>query len=181
MLLCALIVLLLLHQQRRHINKKGDKMKIIINLSEQATAGSKYIIADGNKTIHEFCCGILPVMKKQKIKLGVEYTPRKFINAARRVAQGNNYGMEALQVLTKLVKLTALDKSKIDDKYDKLKNRDEHPAGRFDSAGRFYASNANLINVRQPSRAFPFSEMAACRTKKYAKNCFLVFGTVDAA
>lgn len=51
--------------------------------------------------------------------------------------------------------------------YSKLKNREINPRGRFDGAGRFYAENADLIDVREPSRAFPYSHMSACRTKKY--------------
>jgi len=51
--------------------------------------------------------------------------------------------------------------------YEKLKNREIHPSGKFDSKNRFYAKNADLINVRQPSAAWPFSHMIACRTKKY--------------
>ena len=53
--------------------------------------------------------------------------------------------------------------------YEKLKNRKIHPSGSFDSAGRWYAENADLINVRAPSRAWPYSQMKACRTKKYVK------------
>jgi len=51
--------------------------------------------------------------------------------------------------------------------YHELKGRQIHPKGRFDNAGRFYAYNSDLISVRPPSRAYPFSEMNACRTKKY--------------
>ena len=50
-----------------------------------------------------------------------------------------------------------------------LKNREIHPSGRFDNGGRFYAANADLINVRTPSRAYPYSQMQACRTLKYVK------------
>lgn len=51
--------------------------------------------------------------------------------------------------------------------YKMLKNREINPSGKFDKAGRFYATNGDLIDVRTPSRAFPYSEMQACRTKKY--------------
>jgi len=51
--------------------------------------------------------------------------------------------------------------------YQDLKNRNIHPKGEFDNAGRFYAEHQDLINVREPSRKFPFSQMAACRSKKY--------------
>jgi len=60
-----------------------------------------------------------------------------------------------------------MEKQVIEAVYKKLKNREINPAGSFDSAGRFYALNEDLINVRAPSRAFPYSQMTACRTKKY--------------
>lgn len=53
--------------------------------------------------------------------------------------------------------------------YEMLKNREVHPSGTFDTGGRFYATNSNLINVRAPSRAYPYSQMVACRTLKYVK------------
>lgn len=54
--------------------------------------------------------------------------------------------------------------------HEMLKDRVIHPSGRFSSgntSGRWYADNDDLICVRSPSRAWPFSEMTACRTKKY--------------
>jgi hypothetical protein len=68
----------------------------------------------------------------------------------------------------------------INEVYLQLKNREIHPSGTFDSAGRFHAANSDLISVRAPSRAWPFSHMVACRTKKYVKavcekfSCFTV-------
>ena len=53
--------------------------------------------------------------------------------------------------------------------YSELKNREIHPAGEFDSAGRFYLNNSDLVNVRTPSRTWPYSQMVAGRTKKYVK------------
>lgn len=50
-----------------------------------------------------------------------------------------------------------------------LKNREIHPSGNFDKQGRFYAENADLIDVRTPSRDYPYSQMTACRTLKYVK------------
>ena len=50
-----------------------------------------------------------------------------------------------------------------------LKNREVNPRGTFDKAGRFYATHANLISVRSPSRAYPYSQMQACRTVKYVR------------
>lgn len=52
----------------------------------------------------------------------------------------------------------------INEVYAQLKNREIHPSGTFDSAGRFHAANFDLISVRAPSRAWPFSHMVACRT-----------------
>lgn len=53
--------------------------------------------------------------------------------------------------------------------YRMLKNRAIHPSGSFDGAQRWYADNQDLINVREPSRAHPYSQMSACRTLKYVK------------
>ncbi|MDX2369700.1 MAG: hypothetical protein QNK36_15095 [Colwellia sp.] len=53
--------------------------------------------------------------------------------------------------------------------YTELKNRDIHPSGTFDNGGRFYAEHDDLIDVRSPSRAWPYSHMQACRTLKYVK------------
>lgn len=53
--------------------------------------------------------------------------------------------------------------------YHELKERMIHPSGKFDKAGRWYAKHSDLISVRSPSRSFPYSEMLACRTKKYVR------------
>ena len=45
--------------------------------------------------------------------------------------------------------------------------REINPTGTFDTSGRWYATNKDLINVRTPSRAYPYSELCACRTRKY--------------
>ena len=60
-------------------------------------------------------------------------------------------------------------KEQIKNVYTLLKNREIHPTGTFDNAGRFYAKHEHLINVRTPSRAWPHSHMLACRTLKYVK------------
>jgi hypothetical protein len=60
--------------------------------------------------------------------------------------------------------------------YQLLQNREIHPAGEFDKRKRFYAKNENLIDVRQPTAAFPNSQMIACRTKKYVKAVAQEFG-----
>lgn len=43
--------------------------------------------------------------------------------------------------------------------YLMLKNREIHPSGAFDKQGRFYATNSDLLNVRTPSAAYPYSQM----------------------
>lgn len=55
----------------------------------------------------------------------------------------------------------------INEVYKMLKEREIHPSGTFDNAGRFFAHNDDLIDVRYPSRSWPHSHMLACRTKKY--------------
>lgn len=59
--------------------------------------------------------------------------------------------------------------------YEMLQNREIHPTGTFDGKGRFYATHDDLINVRAPSRSWPFSHMQACRTKKYVKAVYEKF------
>lgn len=51
--------------------------------------------------------------------------------------------------------------------YADLKDRKIHPSGSFDTEGRWWAEHRDLIDVRAPSRRFPYSEMLACRTRKY--------------
>lgn len=53
--------------------------------------------------------------------------------------------------------------------YRDLQERKLHPSGRFDSAGRFYLDHADLVDVRSPSRTYPYSQMRAGRTKKYVR------------
>lgn len=49
------------------------------------------------------------------------------------------------------------------------KSRRAHPPGTRDNAGRFYAAERTNAtdDCRQPSRAFPFSQMKAARTAKH--------------
>ena len=63
--------------------------------------------------------------------------------------------------------------------YQMLKNRDIHPSGEFDKAGRWSSDNSDLINVRTPSRAYPYSEMTACRTLKYTKAVAIKFNCTN--
>lgn len=71
--------------------------------------------------------------------------------------------------LTAAEKKAAAVKKMINTVYCELKERMIHPSGEFDDAGRWYSDNTDLISCRTPSRAWPFSEMHACRTKKYVK------------
>ena len=57
----------------------------------------------------------------------------------------------------------------IDNVYQDLKGRRIHPSGTFDEGGRWYAEHSDLISVRAPSRNWLYSELKACRTKKYVK------------
>ena len=70
-------------------------------------------------------------------------------------------------------KLTEIEtKEIINTIYQELKNRMIHPTGKFDNGGRWHAEHSDYISCRSPSRAWPFSEMTACRTKKYVKAIF---------
>ncbi|MBN2865093.1 MAG: hypothetical protein JXK16_03730 [Thiotrichales bacterium] len=53
--------------------------------------------------------------------------------------------------------------------YLALKNREKHPRGYFDKAGRFYVNDSDLIDVRAPSAKYPYSQMQAARTAKFVK------------
>jgi len=80
--------------------------------------------------------------------------------------------MEQLNLLPK-IKMTKNEI--INSIYEILKNRVIDPSGEFDDKGRWYANNTNLINVRPPSLAWPYSELLACRTKKYVTKCYEYF------
>lgn len=58
--------------------------------------------------------------------------------------------------------------------YELAKNRAIHPAGKFDNAGRWHPAdlleNSVSSDIRQPSRAWPYSLMVHCRTRKFIKN-----------
>jgi len=60
--------------------------------------------------------------------------------------------------------------------YAELQSRSINPSGKFDNAGRWYAENSDLISVRSPSRAWPYSQMLACRTKKYVARVATKYG-----
>jgi hypothetical protein len=60
--------------------------------------------------------------------------------------------------------------------YNELQERKIHPAGTFDKGGRFYLNNSDLVNVRTPSRTWPYSQMVAGRTKKYVRKVAEKYG-----
>lgn len=59
--------------------------------------------------------------------------------------------------------------AEIHEVYKLLQERKRQPSGAYDNSGRWYSDRPDLINVRSPSRTYPLSELAACRTKKYVK------------
>lgn len=50
-----------------------------------------------------------------------------------------------------------------------LKEREKNPSGYFDKAGRFYLHDdlISLSTAREPSRAYPYSQMNEARTRKF--------------
>jgi hypothetical protein len=66
---------------------------------------------------------------------------------------------------------TTFSKSDIQFVYEALRDRVIHPDGKFDNAGRWYPSEAEDCGVSRvictPSRAYPYSYMIACRTRKH--------------
>jgi len=61
-------------------------------------------------------------------------------------------------------------KESINKVYTMLKDREINPRGKFDDKGRWYAENSDLLSVRSPSKAWPYSQMKACRTRKYVES-----------
>lgn len=64
---------------------------------------------------------------------------------------------------------TAVSKEDIKQVFIALKERKENPRGTFDSQGRFYLRDRELVNVREPSAKYPYSEMNAGRTAVFVK------------
>lgn len=64
---------------------------------------------------------------------------------------------------------TNLSKEAIKKAYIALKEREENPRGFFDKQGRFYIYDRELLNVREPSAKYPYSQMNAARTAKFIK------------
>ena len=68
-------------------------------------------------------------------------------------------------------------KQQIQDLFDKRKDRVEHPAGSFDRQGRWFPAQEETQDccrgLRSPSRAWPYSLLLHCRTKKHCQNLIL--------
>lgn len=54
--------------------------------------------------------------------------------------------------------------------YLQLKDRHKNPRGSFDKAGRFYLIDIELVDVRNPSSKYPYTQMDAGRTAKFVKS-----------
>ena len=63
-----------------------------------------------------------------------------------------------------------ISKEELEEVYNMLKDRIIHPPGHFDKGGRFWLKDSDLVNVRTPSRAYPYSHMIAGRTLKFVKS-----------
>lgn len=85
--------------------------------------------------------------------------------------EGLDEESEALETfLKKFNKLeTKVSKADIKEVYIKLKEREENPRGKFDKQGRFYLRDKDLVDVRAPSTAYPYSQMNAGRTATFVK------------
>jgi hypothetical protein len=63
----------------------------------------------------------------------------------------------------------------VEEVYKSRQDRQTHPDGKFDKQGRWYPSEAEWVDeccrgIRSPSRAWPYSYMVHCRTKKHVEN-----------
>lgn len=67
--------------------------------------------------------------------------------------------------------MDAQTKGMVDDLYQARKARLVHPEGTFDKGGRWYPSARENGSVsathRSPSRAWPYSYLTACRTRRH--------------
>lgn len=100
--------------------------------------------------------------KEQKAKVLEYATSKDSANHTLAYVMGEGLGITKEWVMVEAVYLL-------------LKDRDINPKGKFDKAGRWYAENSDLISVREPSRAYPFSQMVACRTRKYVQAVYEKF------
>lgn len=89
--------------------------------------------------------------------------------AAAEAARLARLAARAQRALTKAQ--AARTKSEINLIYAVRQTRDAHPEGKFDRRGRWYPSarerSSSLCGIRQPSAAWPYSLMKACRTRRH--------------
>ena len=80
--------------------------------------------------------------------------------------------------MSKLITITDQTTLTAAREYLALKNRQIHPDGKFDSAGRWYPSDAETLPCcgghRSPSRAYPYSYMTHCRTAEHVAHRYNV-------
>lgn len=98
---------------------------------------------------------------------------KAFIERCEPRAKTNKLVAEKLERLIALNDKTfpanIITNEEINDVYEMLQARKLHPSGTFDNAGRFYLDDSDLVDVRSPSRSYPYSQMVAGRTKKFVK------------
>jgi len=76
--------------------------------------------------------------------------------------------------MAKLEQMTDLERAAAE--FRDRKNRNSHPAGKFDSGGRWYPATEERQDccdgIRTPSRAYPYSLMTHCRTVGHVAKLF---------
>lgn len=74
--------------------------------------------------------------------------------------------------------METITKADIDRVYRARQARLIHPAGTFDKAGRWFPSEAEdcgvSATIRTPSRAYPYSYMRACRSRRHIERLAVV-------
>jgi hypothetical protein len=79
--------------------------------------------------------------------------------------------MEMTTMATTTTHTTPAFRSAVDALYAARQARMAHPAGTFDKAGRWWPAESEQCPcchaVRSPSRAWPYSLMTHCRTRKH--------------
>ena len=91
------------------------------------------------------------------------------------IVKANKGEPVAIQMLP-FSKLETKQKGIVIKVFEMLRDREVDPSGGFDKSGRFWAKNDHLISCRTPSRAYPYSQMTACRTKKYVTKALQFYG-----
>ena len=120
------------------------------------------IVKHGKNTIHEKDKSVTTYLKIVRE-----------ISKAEIIEQMQFIELQKIEAEKQKNKFLKSQKGIINEVFRQLKEREINPTGTFDRAGRWYAHNSEFISARPPSRAYPYSEMGACRTKKYVtKICF---------